>query len=132
MKKTVCILHILFLAGCNLGELDRNTGLEESLFSVVENENNSEITVKPLADFKWDKAFLFEPYTPQDQIGEQLGVDFEDPSNISSRDDIYLLVFLNDKKVVQYAEVKRQKSGFSIGGKDYLTPSDDLIKIERY
>jgi hypothetical protein len=106
--------------------------LEESISSIVENDNNSEITVKPLTNFKWDKAFLFEPYSPQENIEEQLGVDFEDPSNISSRDDIYLLVFLDDKKVVQYAEIKRQKSGFSIVGKDSLTPSDDLIKIERF
>lgn len=40
-------------------------------------------------------AFHFTPYTTQEGINEQLAVDFIDQSNIDSRDDIYLLVFLN-------------------------------------
>ena len=48
------------------------------------------------------------------------------------RDDIYLLVLLNDSKVVQYAERNRQQSDFSSRGKKYFTPSNDLINIESY
>lgn len=85
-----------------------------------------------MAKFKWDKAFLFAPYTPQESIDEQIGVDFKDQSNIDSRDDIYLLVFLYGDKVVQYAVINRQQSDFSIGVKEYLTPSNASIKIERH
>jgi hypothetical protein len=130
-KITIPILLILLLVGCNQKGIQHNMDLEGSIYTIVEDENNSEITVNPLTDFKWDKAFLFEPYTPQEHIEEQLGVDFEDTSNISSREDIYLLVFLNDEKAIQYAEIYRQKSNFSIGGIDYITPSNDLIKINR-
>jgi hypothetical protein len=130
-KIMISFLLILLLVGCNQNRVQHNKDLEESIYTIVIDENNSEITIKPLTDFKWDKAFIFEPYTPQEHIEEQLGVDFKDPSNISSRDDIYLLVFLHDEKVIQYAEINRQKSDFSIGGSDYITPSKDLIKIER-
>jgi len=98
---------------------------------MVKDQENEVIKVKSLADFKWDKAYLFEPYTPEEHIEKQLGVEFEDPSNISSRDDIYLMVFLKEGKVVQYAELNRQRTSFSIGEKDYLSPSEDVLKIER-
>lgn len=129
---TVFIFSLLFLVGCNQSSVQHNTELEESIYSIVEDKSNSEVSIKSLANFNWDKAILFAPYTSQEGINEQLGVDFKDPSNIDMRDDIYLLVFLNDSKVVQYAEINRQQSNFSIGEKEYLTPSNDLISIERH
>ena len=71
-----------------------NKGFEKSIYSMVKDQNNKYIKVKSIADFKWDKAYLFEPYTPQELIEKQLGVEYDDPSNISSRDDIYLIIFL--------------------------------------
>lgn len=129
---TIFIISLLFLVGCNQSSVQHNTELEEYIYSIVKDKNNREVSIKSLANFNWDKAILFEPYTTQEGINEQLGVDFKDPSNIVIRDDIYLLVFLNDNKVVQYAEINRQKSDFSIEEKEYLTPSNDLINIERY
>jgi hypothetical protein len=84
-----------------------------------------------LANIDWEKAFLFTPYSTQEAIEEQLGVHFQDPSDIAWRDDIYLLVFMNNEKVIQYVEIDRLGADFSIGEKKYLTPSDDLIMIER-
>lgn len=131
-KLTVIILSLLLLVACSQNSVQHNTELEESISSIVVDENKSEINIKSLADFDWDKAFLFTPYTTQEGINEQLGVDFKDPSNMDSRDDIYLLVFLNDGKVVQYAEINRQQSDFSISEKEYLTPSNASINIERH
>ncbi|MFE7282748.1 hypothetical protein ACFU75_20865, partial [Heyndrickxia sporothermodurans] len=68
------------------------------------------------------------PYTVQESINEQLGTKFKDPSNIDRRDDIYLLVFLQKSKVVQYAEINRQHLDFSLD-KEYLTPEDATVKI---
>ncbi|WP_257141001.1 hypothetical protein [Bacillus sp. AFS015802] len=99
---------------------------------MVKDRNNREIEVNSIADFKWDKAYLFEPYSPEEHIEKQLGVEYEDRSNISSRDDIYLLVFLNEGKAVQYAEINRQKGDFTLGDKEYLSPSEDVLKVERH
>ncbi len=132
MKKImIALLLTLVLGGCKQKEVQHHKDLEESIYTIVAGEGNSEIKVRSLTDFTWDRAFLFEPYTPQEQIEKQLDVEFEDPSNISRRDDIYLLVFLRDEEVIQYAEIDRQKSDFSMGGSDYITPSRDLIEIER-
>ncbi|MEH7463952.1 hypothetical protein V7166_18235 [Bacillus thuringiensis] len=133
MKKlTVLILSLLLLVGCNQKNVQHNTKLEEAIFSIVEDKNNNEIDINSLTNFDWDKAFLFAPYTSQESINEQLGVDFKDPSNIEMRDDIYLLVFLNDDTVVQYAEINRnrQQSDFSVDEKGF-TPSNASITIQR-
>ncbi|MBP3951098.1 hypothetical protein [Bacillus suaedae] len=132
MKKRIlliCIVFFTFLVGCNQNNVQRNTDLEESIYSVVEDKNNSEINLKTYTKFNWDRAVLFRPYTMEDDINKKLGVDFKDPSGIGSRDDIYLLVFLYEKKVVQYAEIERQRGDFSL---TELTPSNDAIKIIRY
>jgi len=99
---------------------------------IVEDVNNTEITINTLTDYDWDKDFLFTPYSTQKGINEQLGVHFKDPSNIDWRDDIYLLVFMKDNKVVQYVEMERQGADFKLGEKEYLIPTDDVIIIERY
>lgn len=133
MKKiTVFILLLFLLVGCSQSNVQHNTDLEDSIYSIVKDKSKSEISIKSLTTFDWDKAFLFTPYSTQEVIEEELGTDFKDPSNISTRDDIYLLVFLNREKVVQYGEIERQGSDFSIGEKGHLTSSEDVISIERH
>ncbi|WP_082892554.1 hypothetical protein [Rossellomorea aquimaris] len=133
MKKvSVIVLLFLLLVGCSQSDVQHDTELEEAIYSVVGDQNKSEINIRSLTTFDWEKALLFTPYSTQEGIEEQLGFDFKDPSNIDTRDDIYLLVFLNNDKVVQYIEIARQGTDFSIGEKGYLTPSDNVISIERY
>ena len=125
---TVLISILILLVACN----QRNTDLEHFIHSIVEDKSKSEINIQSLTDTDWDKAFLFTPYSTTGGMEEQLGIKFKDKSNIDLRDDIYLLVFLNKGKVVQYVEIKRHGSDFSIGEKKYLTPTDDVISIERH
>lgn len=116
MKKVIVFILLLFLLeGCSKDNVQRNTDVEDSIFSIVGDKDKSEISIKSLTKFDWDKAFLFTPYSSQEGIEEQIGTDFGDPSNINMRDDIYLLVFLNGDEAVQYVEIKRQGSDFSIG-----------------
>lgn len=121
-------LILLVITGCG----QQNKALENSIYSIVEDQNNEEIQVQSLTDFEWDKAFLFEPYTSNDVIIKTLGVDFKDPSNIEMREGIYLLVFLHENNVVHYVEINRQQNSFSLGEKEYITPNEDLIFIDRH
>lgn len=121
--------------GCNGNEITRNTELEsdiKSLISLVSDNSDSEINIKDFINFDWDKAFLIEPYTSEEEIEKQIGVYFKDNSNIGSSDDIYLLIFLKDNNVVQYAELSRQQCDFSIKEEEYLTPSTDLLYVIRH
>lgn len=132
----VVLITLLLLMGCNDSSVRRNTELEEKLHSsivMVSDNSTSAHYINTFTDFKWEKAYLIQPYTTQADIEKQLGVNFKDPSNIGLRDDIYLLIFVNESKAVQYAEIERLKTTFSLGDKEYLEPSNenDIIYIER-
>lgn len=98
---------------------------------MVSDNSTSKTYLNTFDDFEWDKAFLIQPYTTQADIEKQIGIKFTDPSNIGSRDDIYLLVFVDEGKAVQYAEIERLHTTFSLGDKEYLEPTNDVIYIER-
>ncbi|MCO7126030.1 hypothetical protein NIE88_09605 [Sporolactobacillus shoreicorticis] len=138
MKKwiIVCVLFLqsILLIACS--DTQHNTQLEKNVSSLAEHRNN--IDIKSYTHFKWDRAYLFKPYTSQENINKELGFKFKDPSDIDFRDDIYLLVFVKDKKVIQYAELPCFKSKHSIDysisyayGKMYLTPDRAKIYITR-
>ncbi|MER1989454.1 MAG: hypothetical protein ABS884_07040 [Solibacillus isronensis] len=130
----VILLSGLLITGCNDSDIKRNTEIEERLHSsiiMVSDNSTSKTYLNTFDDFEWDKAFLVQPYTTQADIEKQIGVKFTDSSNIGSRDDIYLLVFVDEGKAVQYAEIERLHTTFSLGDKEYLEPSNDVIYIER-
>nr|WP_244516684.1 hypothetical protein [Alkalicoccus daliensis] len=135
MKKvTFCSFIILsfLLLGCSDTGAAQNVPVEAVIHSIVEDETNSELSLSKVTEFSWEKAWLIEPYTTQESINDQLGTFYEDPSNIEQRDDIYLLVFMNDTKVVSYAEIERQQCSLNIGAQDYLTPAEDTVFIDRH
>ena len=127
----IFVIFLILLESFIQNSLQHNTKLEASILSIVKADKVDKIDIHSLTDFTWDTAFIFQPYTDQEWINEQLSVRFKDPCNIDIRDDIYLLVFLNEDKVVQYAEINRQQSDFHWVQK-YLTPTDALLTIERY
>ncbi|MBN3553665.1 hypothetical protein JYA63_05285 [Fictibacillus nanhaiensis] len=126
----ILILIILLLTGCS--RVTHNTDLENSIQSIVKDKNKVQIKIDSLANFEWDKGFLFTPYTTEESMEKQMGVNFKDRSKIYSRDDIYLLVFLHNEKVVQYVEINRNQSDFSICSKEYISPLKALITINRH
>ncbi|MGN8845975.1 hypothetical protein ACTQ5K_22385 [Niallia sp. Sow4_A1] len=134
MKKILLLLSLIFIFGFTLvgcsQDVQHNKSLEKAIYSVVKDKNSTEIELKSLTDFSWDKAFLFQPYSAQEDMSEKMGVNFKDPSKLDYRDDIYLLVFLNKDKVVQYAEIDRQGSNFNIED-EYLTKENSKIMIKR-
>lgn len=121
------IFSILALVGCSNASAElRNSELEQAINSMLSDENTSEIDLNTVVDFDWDKALLFQPYTTQESMNEQLGFEFNDPSNIDKRDDIYLLVFVSDSQVVQYVELSRQQANIEV---TEITPSNAIISI---
>ncbi|WNB91011.1 hypothetical protein [Bacillus sp. NEB1478] len=128
MRRLLLLLFSLtLLMSCSVG-VRHNQNLEQSILSAQ--KKDTKVDLNELTDFKWDKAFLFPPYTDQATINETLGFTFNDPSEIKNRDDIYLLIFVNEEKVVQYAKVSR-KYGELIPEEEIITPSKAVLKVAR-
>lgn len=86
------------------------------------------IDLTSLAEFKWDKAYVFGPYTSKEALHAQLGVKFPGVINMERRDDIYLFVFLYKKKVIEYAQVNRRGINIAID-RTYLTPRHSSFMV---
>lgn len=76
----IIILALVVLTGCGLLGVQHNTELEASIHSIVEDKQKSEIELKSLKIFNWDKAIHITPYTTQEGIDEKLGFEFKDPT----------------------------------------------------
>jgi hypothetical protein len=68
-----------------------------------------EVRLKDLTDFKWDRVYIFTPYTPHKVIDDDLGLVWKPARSIQMdwRDDVNLIVFTENGKVVFYIEHPR-------------------------
>jgi hypothetical protein len=121
---------IIILAGCSSASGNHNKELEKSFSSALNEKRMEGIDLNSLTDFDWEKAYVIYPYTPQKEINEKLGFNYKDPSSIDFRDDIYLIVFLHNNKVVQYVEITTQYGNLIFETNDgFITPSNATIKV---
>ncbi|MBM7703792.1 hypothetical protein [Metabacillus iocasae] len=87
--------------------------LQQMLISKIEEQQlvNNEIKVnfEELFDFKWDKVYVFTPYTSIKEVNNQLGFTWlgAKSTGIDRRDDVNLIVFVENNQVAQYIELPR-------------------------
>jgi hypothetical protein len=127
-KNLFPLLILILLVGCSLGVL-HNKKLEQSIHSAM--KEDGKVDLDKVAEFNWDTAHLFHPYTTQSEINKELGFTFKDPSGIKSRDDIHLLVFVHDHKVIQYVEISREYGDPILEDGATLTPSNAVFEVKR-
>ena len=132
MRKIVLLcLTLILVAGCSQGTVLQNQDLAASIVTAMREEGVQEIDLSALTGFEWDEAVILTPYMTDEKIQERLGTDFNGPGSIGYRDDINVIVFLNDGEAVQYTEVSRQYGDLvSVDGKN-LTPSAAILQVKK-
>jgi hypothetical protein len=110
--------------------------LGQDLVSMIEKKKGNPekviVKVRSLTNFQWDKMYVFTPYTPIAEINRTLGFEWEDAAStgIDRRDDINLIVFVNNGKVVTLIAHSRIHGEFSVGGqKNGFTPESASFEI---
>lgn len=87
----------------------------------------SHIDLQAFTGFEWDRLFVFPPYTPPDSIDESLGFAWgrSVQTSISWSDEINLLVFLKQGRVVRWIEVPRNTADFApVAAESPFTPQN--------
>ncbi|WP_217587275.1 hypothetical protein [Lentibacillus saliphilus] len=123
------IVVILLLGGCDLSQVHHNMDLQNDIHAVMTSKDEDTIDLGSMIDFEWDEAFLFTPYTPKSTIKNEVGL--KDPSGISYRDDIQLLVFVKDETPIEYVEIAREYGDVTRPNQFKLVPSNDQLRINR-
>lgn len=114
MKRSALILLGLVIPLLGAGALLWVRGRSVSAAIAARAAAGGELDLAEVADFEWDKVYLFGPYTPRQYVGEALG--FEWPSlggsDIESSDGVTLVVFVKDGRVVKSFDHPRHRGDF--------------------
>ena len=80
--------------------------------ALIKNENP--IILNKITNFKWDKLYIFSPYTSKSDILEALNFQWEGVNkiNIEMTDGMCLLVFVQNRTVVKAFEFNRKYGDF--------------------
>jgi hypothetical protein len=94
---------------------DGDRKLGGRIAEVVARGDGTVLRMSEVAPFPWTCLHIFEAYTQADQIERELNVPCEPCRSVGleMRDDVSLLVFLNDNRVERYLAHKRNRGDFS-------------------
>ncbi len=129
------VLGALYFLG-SMNNRRHRQNFSNKLAAEVERQRSSdnvvEIRFKDLTDFKWDRVYIFTSYTPTKRIDEDLGYVWQPARSINMdlRDDVNLLVFTNNGKVVFYVEHPRNLGDLDGNYKqDGYSPDEAIFKV---
>lgn len=121
-----------------LDTLDSQNGsyLIKDLRQLIEEKEDEEkiiINFQSLTDFKWDKLYIFFPYTPTDEIINTLGFNWSkvEKTSIWCDEGINLLVFVSNERVVKYIEYPRNYGDFLSLNKKVFTPQEAIFELRK-
>jgi hypothetical protein len=132
LRSIILILIIAtILIGCNNSLEIKEDLVESRINSFILNEDQNEIDINALTDFTWEKAYIFTPYTTADYMKERLGFNWKNSVGIDYRDDINLIVFVKDKKVVKYMKLPRKYGDFNFDDiENEITPENSIMTLK--
>jgi hypothetical protein len=86
-----------------------------SIGEVVKNGPGSRVAIVEHLTVPWDKACIFGPYTDPAQMRRTVESDVteRDARGIQARDDINLLLFIQDSRVVRSVAHPRERGDFA-------------------
>ena len=120
----LALATLLALSAC------ADSGLDERITSTVDESSGTQLRMSDLTDFAWEEFYVFAPYTSQEQVDRALGFEWSDPSGISVKDTITLLVFVDDGEVVGWVAPLRSEADFaSLSGGSPWTPETAQFRV---
>lgn len=129
IKKVMLFILIVFvLAGCGSAPTHHKK-LETTLNHSIEESKNRTVELITLTNFDWEEAFIFTPYTTEEEMKKKFGFNYKDKSNLYMRDDLFLLVFMNEGKAIQYVELDRHNT-IEIEHAERITPEASVLKFD--
>lgn len=81
--------------------------LADRISSAAQTGDVSVVNVPVAAPFAWDRLFVFPPYASSAAVAKELGSPWSGSGRIEKRDDIVLLVFVDQGRVVRFVEQPR-------------------------
>ncbi len=132
VSKTLLMLCVFSIFGCRCESTESISTLRAISYTMRQGAETI-LEMKTVADFEWDRLFVFEPYTLRKTIHEVTGLSFlkENEVRISVEESKCLLVFVKSGNVATYFTYPRSKGDFSdlAKKKDGFSPDEAVFKV---
>ena len=118
------IILLCTLFGCRMGA----TLAQRSLVADLE-ASDGELNLASIGPQNWDRMCVLTPYTSNQDAESTLGFpwDADGRTGIERRDDIYVVVFINDDQVSMYLEMPRHEAELLHAETPCFEFSDEII-----
>jgi len=123
-----------YLFGCGgMAERQRFERDMERAVGASSGTNQLTIRISSLTRFRWDKVFVFPPYTAAGDIDAQIGCSWNSGAkrDIESNDSFELFVFVRDGRVVQHARIRRSLCDWDLAGSNGFRSGEDVFFVRR-
>lgn len=131
--RLVLVLSLLLAGSCSRGEV-KLPGLAETVKRKIASEDTTPISLAQVTEFPWDRVFIFEPYTPYEDVLQAIGTRWDgvEQTGIATRDDAVLLVFMRSGEVTAFTMYPRGDGDVSeVRAPGGLTPEQALFVARR-
>jgi hypothetical protein len=126
-------LAVTCLAALGVGACSGHDPVSASIGDVVNKGSGTRLALAEHLTAPWEKACIFGPYTDPAEMRRTMGTDVteRDIHSIQTRDDINLLIFLHDSRIVRSVAHPRRRGDFApeLVGKCYST--DEAVFLVR-
>jgi hypothetical protein len=129
LRRTPFLVALIFVAIC-VGCSASDSELEARIAAEVARGPGTEVRMRELTDFAWDRLHVFEPYSSRASIESELGFAWPhaDSTGIDANDGVSLLVFVQNNAVVRYLVQPRGVSDFSGQATGRFLPADAVFR----
>jgi len=123
------ILSTLF-SSCKQNILESNKKLENRIYYQIASQSKI-LDLSSLIDIKWDNLLILAPYTNLKKDEAKLGIDLGSVQStlIESREDICVIAFLLNKKVIAIVEYPRNKGDFADNELELIKKNEATFEI---
>lgn len=123
------VLALVFAAicgGCSASDSD----LERRIAAEVAKGRDTELRMRELTEFQWDRMHVFGPYSSPDHIERELGFAWLPAAStgITDNDGISLLVFVRNDAVVRHVTQPRTPCDFAGASTGRYSPETAVFR----
>ena len=129
---------LVLLIGAALLSCNNIPDVESQIVQKIQSSKNTSLPLRSIIDINWDKLYIIPPYATERSLTEDL-LPYKDKiesTGINIRDDVHILYFLKNKKLVAEAMIDANKVYFyaiklydASGHLTYFTPDQELHLI---
>ena len=123
------VLAVFALAGCARDAVDAEQSWPELERAVNEAAATGRAIepVEALGTRRWDRLYVFGPYTPRDEIERRIGFKWRGATAIENQDAVQLLLAVDGNRVTRAVDLPRGKADFGCLAERPVRRKDRLV-----